>query len=130
MEFWILQVVVVEGDEEREAHKRDPENGGERGAARVGEGHVAHETGGVDHGELVDELHWVFQRRVEQEAPRTHEQVSDEGYDKNLVMVLLEAGSDAAVAEVHEEEVREGVDYLGGVVRHVVVLLFCNLLVR
>ena len=72
MELWVLQVMVVERDEERKANKGNSKNDGEGRTARVGEGRVAHQTGGVDHGELIDELHGVFQGCMEQEASGAH----------------------------------------------------------
>jgi len=82
-----------------------------------------HEAGGVDHGELVDELHGVLEGAVEGEAAGADDQVADEGEQEDAVMVLLQAVGDAAVGEVDEEQVGEGVDDLGGVLSGIVVLL-------
>lgn len=122
MERRILQVVVIERDEDGE--RGEPERQAEREAAgaRVRERGVAHEAGGVDHRELVDELHRVLERRVEEEAARADEQVADEADEEDCVVAVCKAGADAEVGEVDEEEVRERVDDFGGVGGRVVVL--------
>ena len=84
----VLQVVVICGNEHRERHQGDCQRCGEQRPAGVGEGRVGHQAGGVDHGELIDELHGVFERGVEEEAAGAHEHVADEGHDEDCVMVL------------------------------------------
>jgi hypothetical protein len=80
-------------------------------------------AGGVDHGELVDELHRVLESRVESEAAGADDEVAHKGEQEDALMVLLQAVADAAVCEVDEEQVGEGVYDLGGVSGRVVVLL-------
>jgi hypothetical protein len=123
VECRILEVVVVGRDENRKARKADSKDSRERLSALVRETGPEHEAGGVDHGELVDELHGVLEGGVEEEATRPDDQVADEGEQEDAVMGLLEAVGDAAVGEVDEEQVGEGVDDLGGVFGGVVVLL-------
>ena len=122
MEGRILKIVVIKSDENGEREEEEGQVEREEAGARVGEGGVAHEAGGVYHRQLVDELHGVFERRVEEEAAGADEQVADEADEEDGVVAMFAAGLDAPVGEVDEEEVREGVDYLGGVWGCVVVL--------
>ena len=64
MEDRVLQVVVVERDEDGEGDKRKSEIEAEEARARIGEGSVTHDTGSVNHGEFVDELHRVCEKIV------------------------------------------------------------------
>lgn len=123
VESRVLEVVVVSRDEDGKPSEGDPEDGREGLGALVGETGPEHEAGGVDHGELVDELHGVFEGAVEEEAAGADDQVADEGEQEDAVVVLLQAVGDAAVGEVDEEQVGEGVDDLGGVLGGIVVLL-------
>ena len=59
MKFWVLEVVVVEGDEDGKADEEDGDEAAGECGTGVAEGGVAGEGGGVDHGEFVDELHGV-----------------------------------------------------------------------
>ena len=59
---------------------------------------------------------------MEEEAAGADEQVADEADEEDGVMAVFAAGLDASVREVDEEEVRESVDYLGGVRGCVVIL--------
>ena len=114
--------MIVRRDEQRQPHQRPCQHGGEQWPAGVGEGRVSHEAGGVDHGELVDELHWVFERGMEEEASCAHEQVANERNNEDCFMVLLQAGSNSAESEVDEKEVGKGIDDLCSVDAGVVVL--------
>lgn len=122
VESGILQVVVIKRDEDGEREKEERQVERKEAGARVREGGVAHEAGGVYHRQLVDELHGIFERRVEEEAARPDEQVANKADEEDGVVAMFAAGSDAQVGEVDEEEVREGVDYLGGVGSRVVIL--------
>lgn len=122
MESRVLEVVVVGCDEDCKPSKGDSEDGREWLGALVRETGPEHEAGGVDHRELVDELHGVLEGAVEKEAARADDQVADEGEQENAVVVLLQAVGDAAVGEIDEEQVGEGVDDLGGVLGGIVVL--------
>ena len=122
MERRILKVMVVKRDEDGEREEEEGEVEREEAGARVRKGGVAHEAGGVYHGELVDELHGVLERRVEEEAAGADEQVADEADEEDGVVAVSAAGLDAPVGQVDEQEVRERVDYLGGVRRCVVIL--------
>jgi hypothetical protein len=119
----VLQVVVVSRDEDRQTRESETQQSPERLLALVLERGPEHQTGGVDHGELVDELHRIFQGRVESEAAGADDEVAHEGEQEDALMVLLQAVADAAVGEVDEQEVGEGVYDLGGVSGRVVVLL-------
>lgn len=68
MKGGILQVVVVKSYEDCKGDEGEGEVEAEESRARVGEGCVAHQAGCVDHGELVNELHWVFEGGVEEEG--------------------------------------------------------------
>ena len=59
---------------------------------------------------------------MEEEAAGADEQVADEADEEDGVVAVFAAGLDAPVREVDEEEVRESVDYLGGVRGCVVIL--------
>ena len=59
---------------------------------------------------------------MEEEAAGADEQVADETDDEDGVMAMFATGSNAPVGEVDEEEVREGVDYLGGIRGCIVIL--------
>ena len=122
MEGRILKIVVIERDEDGEREEEEGQVEREEAGARVREGGVAHEAGGVYHGQLVNELHGVFERRVEEEAAGADEQVTDKADEEDGVVAVFAARLDAPVGEVEEEEVREGVDYLGGVRGCVVIL--------
>lgn len=114
--------MVIERDEERKRYEGHTQHGREYGAARVGEGRVAHQARRIDHGQLVDELHGVFQRRMEAEAARADEQVAEKGNDEDGIVRVGQAGSYPPVGAVHEEKVRECVDDLGGVEGRIVIL--------
>ena len=122
MEGRILKIVVVQRNENGEGEEEERQVEREEAGARVREGGIAHEAGGVYHGELVDELHGVFERRVEEEAASADEQVADEADEEDGVVAVFAAGLDAPIGEVDENEVRESVDYLGGVRGCVVIL--------
>ena len=124
MKSGILQVVVIKRDEDGEGEEDEGQREAEEAGARVGEGSVAHEAGGVDHGEFVDELHGILERGVEEETARADEQIPDEADEEDGVVAVPAAGSDAQVGEVDEEEVGEGVDDFGGVGGRVVILFF------
>ena len=59
---------------------------------------------------------------MEEEAAGADEQVADETDDEDGVVAIFAARLNAPVGEVDEEEVGEGVDYLGGVRGCVVIL--------
>ena len=122
MEGRILKIVVIKRDEDGEREEEEGQIEREEVGARVREGGVAHEASGVYHGQLVKELHGVFERRVEEEAAGADEQVADEADEEDGVVAVFAAGLDASVGKIDEEEVREGVDYLGGVRGCVVIL--------
>jgi len=59
VKFWVLEVVVVTGNEKGEGDEGDGEEERVSRGSLVGEGGIAGEASGIYHGELVDELHWV-----------------------------------------------------------------------
>ena len=122
MEGRILKIVVIKRDEDGEREEEEGQVEREEVGARVREGGVAHEASGVYHGQLVKELHGVLERRVEEEAAGADEQVADEADEEDGVVAIFAAGLDASVGKIDEEEVREGVDYLGGVRGCVIIL--------
>jgi hypothetical protein len=119
----VLQVVVVSRDEDRQARQRKTQQRPEGLLALVLEGGPEHQAGGVDHGELVDELHRVLEGGVESEAAGADDEVAHEGEQEDALMVLLKAVADAAVGQVDEQQVGEGVHDLGGVFCRIVVFL-------
>lgn len=122
VESRVLEVVVVGGDEDGQGDGEEAEQERDRVGAGVREGGPEHEAGGVDHRELVDQLHRVFERGVESEGAGADEQVAGEGDEEDAVVVVLEAGVHAFEGEVDEEEVGEGVDDLGGVGGCIIIL--------
>ena len=124
----VLQVVVDGRDGARERDQRRAQAQRVRARAPAREAGVEHDAGGVDHRQLVDELHRVLERAVEEEAAHADRQVAEEGDEEDGVVAVPEAGVQAAGGEVEEGEVREGVDDLGGVDGGVVVLDFRELL--
>ncbi len=62
--------MIIEGYEDCEGDETEGEPKAEETRARVGEGGIAHQAGCIDHGELIDELHWVFQCGVEEKTAR------------------------------------------------------------
>ena len=50
MKSWVLQIVVVEGDEDGKRDEEQREVNGEEAGPGVGECRVTHKAGGVDHG--------------------------------------------------------------------------------
>ena len=115
--------MVVECDEDGEREEEKCQVEGEEAGARIGEGSVAHEAGGVYHGQFIDELHGILERCVEEEAARPDEQVADEADEEDGIMAVFAARLNANIGKVDEEEVCEGIDYLGGVWSGVVVLV-------
>lgn len=59
VEDWIFQVVVVARDEDGEGDEGKPEDERDGGLLVVRKCCVAHEAGGVDHGEFIDQLHGI-----------------------------------------------------------------------
>ena len=114
--------MIVQRDENGQAEQEHCQTEGEQARARVRECRVAHQTGGVNHGELVDELHRVFEGGVEEEAAGADEQVADVADEEDGVVAVFSAGGDAPVGEVDEEEVRECINYFSRVGCCVVVL--------
>lgn len=118
----VLQVVVVGRDEDGQGDGEEAEQERDRVGAGVREGGPEHEAGGIDHRELVDELHRVLEGGVEGEGAGADEQVAHEGDEEDAVVVVLVAGVHAFEGEVDEEEVGEGVDDFGGVGGCIVIL--------
>lgn len=56
----VLDVVVVEGDEYGQSREHHTQDHAQNCRPRVGEQSVAHQTSGVDHRELVHQLHRVY----------------------------------------------------------------------
>ena len=106
MKCRILQVVIVQRDKHRQPDQGQGEIDAEGARLGVGEGGVAHEAGGIDHAELVDELHRVFERGVEEEGASADEEVADEGDQEDGVVRVAPAGADAKVGQIDKEEVR------------------------
>lgn len=55
----VPEVVVIQGDEDRETGQEDCKKDPDPGRSRVREGCVAHQTRRVDHGELIHQLHGI-----------------------------------------------------------------------
>ena len=62
VENGVLEVVVVQGNEDSQAREGDGQEETDAGWSRVGERGVAHQTGCVDHRQLIDQLHGVYIR--------------------------------------------------------------------
>lgn len=100
MEGGILKVVVIECDEDgkREEEKGQVER--EEAGARVGKGGIAHEASSVYHGQLVDQLHGIFERSVKEEAAGPDEQIANEADEKDCIMALSATGLNAEIGKV------------------------------
>ena len=59
---------------------------------------------------------------MEEQASSPNEQVANKADEKDGVMSLFPTGLDAQIGKIDEEEVCEGVHYLGGIRGRVVVL--------
>ena len=114
--------MIIPGNKQRQRRHKHAQQQRNRRRALVLEGGPEHEARRVDHGQLVDELHGVFERGVEGEAAAAHDQVADEGEEEDAVVALGIAVVDAFAGEVDEEGVGEGVDDFGRVGGCVVVL--------
>lgn len=68
VEYRILRQVIVDGDEGGEASKRQSDEQAREFGPRVRKGRECHDAGGVYHGQLVGQLHGVFQNRLAQLA--------------------------------------------------------------
>lgn len=68
------------------------------------------------------ELVHTFQRGVEGAATSADDQVANEGNEEDGLMAVLEAVFHAPEREHDEEDVRDGIDDLGGVDGRIVVL--------
>lgn len=79
VERGVLQVVVVCRDENRQARERGSKYKRKRLLALMLKGRPEHKTSGVNHRQLVDQLHRVLERGVEEERAGSDDQVADEG---------------------------------------------------
>lgn len=64
----------------------------------------------------------TFEGCMKEEASSAHEQVSNKGNEENSIMAMFSAALNTKEREIHEEEVREGVYYLGSIRGRVVIL--------
>ena len=122
MKTRILEVVVVCGDKGAQADQECSQRDAEFAGLVEGEAGVAHNAGCVDHGELVNQLHWVGESAVEEERAGADGEVAQEGDQVDTVVLVFDAVTDAFDSENDEEKVGEGVDELGDPVGCVVVL--------
>lgn len=65
----------------------------------------------------------TLQRSMERKAPRPNKQVPEKRYQEDRVMAVSETIAYATVGQVDEQQVRQRVDYLGGVASRIVVLI-------
>ena len=122
MERRILQVVVIRGDEDGEGHEEQRHAESVESRTLVCEAAVAGDASRVDHGQLVDELHGVFEGCVKEQGAGADGGIAGEGDDEDTVVLVVDAGLDALDGEEDEEEVGEGVDDFGGNGRRPIVL--------
>jgi hypothetical protein len=57
----------------------------------------------------------TFQRCVKEEASGSNEDITNEGDQEDCIMTMLQTVSYAFASKVHEQKVRERVDYFCGV---------------
>jgi hypothetical protein len=69
-----------------------------------------HETGRINHTQLVYKLHWILQSGVERKASNSDKKVADESDQKYPIMAMRGAIVDPLDTEVQEEEVGERID--------------------
>lgn len=108
MKLWIFGVVVPCRDEPRQPDESRSEHNGEGARPPVRKGGKAHEASCVYHGELVDKLHGVLQRGVEQGRTSANNHVAYKGNDKDGGMAILEAVPNPFETKPNEEEIRQG----------------------
>ena len=77
----------------------------------------------VDHGELVNKLHWILESTVEQERSSSNSTVSNESNQEDTVVVIFHGTPYAFDAQCNEEYVGQGVDDLCRIDSGIVVLL-------
>ncbi|KAL9090392.1 MAG: hypothetical protein Q9159_002019 [Coniocarpon cinnabarinum] len=114
MERRVLQVMVISGDEDGKATERQCYGQCVHPTTLVREGGIAGDAGGVDHGELVNKLHGIFERGVEEEGAAADGGIASEGDEKDSVVVVAEAGASTEKGEDDEEKISEGVRDFGG----------------
>ena len=113
MERRIATPMIPPGNAHRQRRRRHAEQSGDRPRRTVLEGGPEHDEGGVDHAQLVDKLHRVFEGGVEGEAADADEEVAEEGEGEDARVGVVVAVAEAAEAEVEEGEVGQGVDDFG-----------------
>ena len=64
----------------------------------------------------------TLERRMESKTPRSDQKIAKESDAENSIMAILPTIDHAFEGQVDEEEVRQGVDYLCGVSRGIIVL--------
>ena len=59
VEHGVLQVVVIESDENGQRSQGNSQNHTDARWSRVGKGRIAHQARGINHGELINQLHRI-----------------------------------------------------------------------
>ena len=113
MEHWVLQIVIVQRYERAEQTQEDAQCNLVDYWSRVRQASVSHETSGVDHVQLIDQLPWVLECRMEHETADTDKEVPEVCNAEDGVVAIVAAATDTEVGEVDKEQIREGIDYLG-----------------
>ena len=84
---------------------------------------ISHQTSGVDHTKLVDELHRVFEGCVEEKTACADNPIAYECDQKYTVVSVNETIADPQISVAEKEEVCEGIDNFGSIVREIIVLV-------
>lgn len=113
MERRVLNVMIVAGNEHRQTKHENSQKEGHWPSAFMFECCPEHEAGCVNHTQLVDKLHWIFQSGVERKTSSSDDKVPDESDEEYPIMALCAAIVNALDAEVQEEEVGERIDNFG-----------------
>ena len=136
--------MVIQGDEDGQRDQSKSEGEGELARTRIGKCSIAHEACGVNHAELVHQLHWIcdegpgiststathsFSLRqltleggVEAEAPCAHKQIANKTNEEDGVMPMLSTALDSSNCKEDEPEIGQSIDDFSRVWCGIVVL--------
>jgi len=112
VEDGISEVVIEAGNKECECEETERQEEGVSNGSSVREGGVEHDTRCINHRQLIDQLHGVFEGGVKGEAAAADDEVANEGDEEDEGVAVAYAVGYAFEGQVHEHEVGKGVDDL------------------
>lgn len=119
---WILQVMVVGSNSRTKENRANSKPNSKPGRSRVGQTGIAHQTGCIDHVQLIHQLPRVFKSSVEHETSKAHKEVAKVGNLENRIVSISSTALDTFPGTVPVHDVRPGIHDLGRVIRGIVVL--------